>query len=241
MKVRAIPRLFLFTLGFISRPVTTNLTQRLIPRNASRRRHEFFWDISHCDMPVALWLLTFHTLHSFSVYQMEFAIVLAVLFASALLPLLFSKDYQSLRYYGLAGLVLLSVLSVLTPTAWMILSALPSDFLVFPALFLIRYTRLVVNLIAYCLYKPTAVLQHPTLKPSDVSVIIPTVEGEGEEFLECVSSVYANMPAKIIIVTAGPDIYNRALKSVGSYENVIVKNCSVQNKRRQICVGLQEV
>ena len=172
---------------------------------------------------------------------MEFAIVLVVLFASALVPLLSSKDYKSLRYYGLAGLVLLLVLSVITPTAWMVLSVLPSDFLFFPALFLIRYTRLVVNLIGFCLYKPTPVPDRPTLKPSDVSVIIPTVEGEGEEFLECVSSVYANTPAKIIIVTAGPDVYNRALKSVGAYENVIIKNCSVQNKRRQICVGLQEV
>ena len=98
-----------------------------------------------------------------------------------------------------------------------------------------------VNFIAFCRYKPTAVLDHPTFKPSDVSVIIPTVEGEGEEFLECVRSVYVNTPAKIIIVTAGPDVYNRALKSVGAYENIVIKNCSVQNKRRQVCVGLQEV
>ena len=37
VKGRAIPRLFLFTLGFILRPVTMNalLTQSLIPRNVS--------------------------------------------------------------------------------------------------------------------------------------------------------------------------------------------------------------
>ena len=98
-----------------------------------------------------------------------------------------------------------------------------------------------VNFIAFCMYKPTAVLDHPTYKPSDVSVIIPTVEGEGEEFVECVRSVYVNTPGKIIIVTAGPYVYNRALKSVGAYENIVIKNSGVQNKRRQVCIGLQEV
>ena len=180
--------------------------------------------------------------HSFSVYQMEVTIFLVVLFAWAFLSLLVTRYYQSLWYYGLAGLVVLYILSVITPTAWMVLSAISSDFWVFTTLFLVRYTRLVLNVIAfYFLYKPAALLLRPTLKPSDVSVIIPTVEGEGEEFLECVRSVYVNTPAKIIIVTAGPDIYNRALKSVSAYEKIVIKHCSVQNKRRQVCVGLQEV
>ena len=172
---------------------------------------------------------------------MESTILFVVLFAGVLLPLLATRYYQFLWSYGLAGLVLLYVLSVITPTAWIFLSTLPSDFLVFIALSLFRYTRTVVNLVAFCLYKPAAVLHHPTIKPSDVSVIIPTVEGEGEDFLECIRSVYANTPAKIIIVTAGPNVFNQALKSVGAYENIVIKNCSVQNKRRQVCVGLQEV
>ena len=173
---------------------------------------------------------------------MEFTILLVVLLAWALLPLLSTSYYQPLWYYGLACLVLLYVLSVITPTAWMVLSATSSDLWVFTILFLVRYIRLVLNVIAFCfLYKPAALLLHPTLKPSDVSVIIPTVEGEGAEFLECVRSVYVNTPAKIIVVTAGPDVYNRALKSVSAYDNIIIKHCSVQNKRRQICVGLQEV
>ena len=172
---------------------------------------------------------------------MDFTIPLVVLFAGVILAQLATRYYQSLWYYGLTGFVLLYVLSVITSTTWIFLSTLPSDLLVFLALSLFRYTRLVVNLIAFCLYKPAAVLHRPTLNPSDVSVIIPTVEGEGEEFLECIRSVYVNTPAKIIIVTAGPDAFNRALKSVGAYENLVIKNCSVQNKRRQVCVGLQEV
>ena len=173
---------------------------------------------------------------------MEVSILLVVLFTWAFLFLLFTTYYQSLWYYGLTGLVLLYILSVITPTAWIVLSAISSDFWVFTVLFLVRYTRLALNIIAFCfLYKPAALLLRPILRPSDISVIIPTVEGEGEEFLECIRSVYLNTPAKIIIVTAGPDVYNRALKSVGAYKNIIIKHCSVQNKRRQVCVGLQEV
>ena len=147
------------------------------------------------------------------VYQMEFTMLFVFLFAWAFLPLLATRHYQSLWYLGLAGLMLLYLISVITPTAWIFLSAISSDFWLFPALFLFRYTRLVVNLIAFCLYKPAAVLHRPTLRSSDVSVIIPTVEGEGEDFLECIRSVYVNKPGKIIIVTTGPDGYKRALKN----------------------------
>ena len=172
---------------------------------------------------------------------MAFPILLIVLYVSTLTFIFLTKFYQSLWYYVLAGLVLVSISTVITPIAWIFLSTISSDCLAFPALFLFRYARLVVNLIGFCLYKPAAVPRRPTIKPSDVSVIIPTVEGEGEDFLECIRSVYVNKPAKIIIVTAGPDIYNRALKSVSAYKNIVIKNSSVQNKRRQVCVGLQEV
>lgn len=168
---------------------------------------------------------------------MELTLLLVVLVAWSL-PLFLTRQHQSLWYYLLAGLVLLSSLLVIDLTVWLFLSTLPLNFL---TLFVFRYTRLVVNIVGFFLYKPAAVLHRPTFKPSDVSVIIPTVEGEGAEFLECIGSVFANMPAKIIIVTGGPDVYNRALKSVGAYENIVIKNCSIQNKRRQVCFSLQEV
>lgn len=108
-------------------------------------------------------------------------------------------------------------------------------------LFIFRYVRLVVNLVAFCRYKPTATSDSPYLKAKDVTVLVPTVEPYGEHFLECIRSIYANGPAEIIVVTAGPGNHDKAVRSIGIYSNVRVMNCSVQNKRKQMCRALPEV
>ena len=125
--------------------------------------------------------------------------------------------YQSLVYNVLAGIVLLFLSLVINPTVWIFLSTVPQDFL---TLFLFRYARLVVNIIGFCLYKPAAVRHRPTLKPSDASIIVPTVEGEGEEFLECIRSVSINKPAKIIIVKrrSGASVRGPPVKPVAAAE-----------------------
>ena len=169
------------------------------------------------------------------------AIFFAIVFACGLLPILYTRHYQSIWYFLLACVLTVFILSLTNLTFETLLFTTSSNSWIFTALFLFRYTRLVVHVVAFYLYKPTAVLANPSLKPTNVTVIIPSVEAFGDHFVECIQSVYANRPASIILVTAGPDTYNRAIESVGTYPNIIIKNCNVQDKRQQICLALQEV
>ena len=111
----------------------------------------------------------------------------------------------------------------------------------FILLFIFRYVRLVVNLIAFYCYKPIAILEPSNLMMKDVTVIVPTVEPYGEYFVECIRSIHGNRPAEIIVVTAGPGNYDKAIRSIGMYSNVRIINCTVQNKRKQVCKALPEV
>ena len=111
----------------------------------------------------------------------------------------------------------------------------------FIVLFLFRYVRLIVNLTAFCFYKPVALPKDPELTAEDATVIVPTVEPYGEEFKECIQSIHANGPARIIIVTAGTGNHARAVNSTAEYFNIMIKHCHVQNKRVQLSEAISEV
>ena len=112
---------------------------------------------------------------------------------------------------------------------------------IFTVVFLFRYVRLVVNLVAFRLYRPVAVSDSPKLTAKDVTVIIPTVEPGGDDFDECIRSIRVSGPAGIVVVTAGRGNYERAAKSLRMYPGVMLEHCEVQNKRRQICKVLSKV
>ena len=73
----------------------------------------------------------------------------------------------------------------------------------FVFLFLFRYLRVVVHLIAFCLYKPSLVTANSKFLPSDASIIIPTVDPTDKDFAECLRSIVAALPAAVFVVTAG--------------------------------------
>src|ERR1700712_3065152 len=73
----------------------------------------------------------------------------------------------------------------------------------FWGLFLFRYVRLLVHIIAYQLYMPAPVPTNPKYGRSNVTVIIPTIEPQNLDFDECIRSVLKNKPKKILVVTVG--------------------------------------
>ncbi|KAK4116821.1 glycosyltransferase family 2 protein [Canariomyces notabilis] len=83
-------------------------------------------------------------------------------------------------------------------------------------LFAWRYLRFFVNFIAFWCYSPSPKPKgEPTYLPSrDVTVVIPTVDPMGAAFLDCLTSCAANQPAKIVIITAGEDLYAKTLAQV---------------------------
>ncbi|GME38656.1 Capsule polysaccharide synthase [Neofusicoccum parvum] len=116
-----------------------------------------------------------------------------------------------------------------------------SWFRVFVFLFLFRYVRLVVHVVAYSRFKAKPVLARPTFTAQDVTVIIPTVEPRGAAFEECLDRVLANSPAEIFIVTVGEEnirtatSYCRALSS-----SIRILSVAAPSKREQVKRAVQE-
>lgn len=128
-----------------------------------------------------------------------------------------------------------------------------SSKLLFCGLFLFRYVRLVVHIIAYNLYKPTPISRNPRYGRSDATVIIPTVEPGNPDFDECIRSVLENRPKKIVVVTVGEKCFgdaDRICKEVfahfnacnpGAANTIDVIKASEANKRKQLATAIEKV
>ncbi|KAL2163175.1 hypothetical protein VTH06DRAFT_5231 [Thermothelomyces fergusii] len=127
------------------------------------------------------------------------------------------------------------------------LAAADSHLYWFFALFAWRYLRFCINLIAFWLYRPAPRPAKPTYTPRDVTAILPTVEPEGEEFLETLRSCAANGPATIIVVTAGNELFAKASAVVGKFTsaypnvNFVVDRTQVASKRAQVALAVPQV
>lgn len=112
---------------------------------------------------------------------------------------------------------------------------------VFMFLFLFRYVRLLVHIVAFWNYQPHAVPKFPTYRPEDVTVIVPSVAPFGEEFEECIRSVLRNSPGEILVVTAGPELFAKALLINRLSPKIRVSMVEFPNKREQVCAVLPRV
>ncbi|KAK6007240.1 hypothetical protein QM012_006248 [Aureobasidium pullulans] len=109
-------------------------------------------------------------------------------------------------------------------------------------LFIFRYLRLVVNLISNWTYKPIPIPEKPTYTRKDVTVIIPTIEGEGETLCRTIKTCLATQPFEIIIVTIDSSI-KRAERTVATFNSSKIRILSVAkaNKRSQMCAAIPKV
>ncbi|KAK4135951.1 glycosyltransferase family 2 protein [Trichocladium antarcticum] len=119
----------------------------------------------------------------------------------------------------------------------------------FLCLFAWRYTRLLINLIAFWCYSPAPKPKgKSTYSPSkDVTVILPTIDPEDSGFLECLETCAINAPAKIVIVTAGDDLYHKTLMEVRRLKErykpteFAVHRTQVASKREQVALAVPHV
>lgn len=143
-----------------------------------------------------------------------------------------------------------SISNILPSNVHILMGRLLSDrmtaFFVF--LFIFRYLRLVVHLVSFwCFYQPAPVPNRPTVRPSDCTIILPTVDPENRDFEECLTSCLLNSPASIVIVSVGGVMAERTKSIVGPYQqrfpstHIRVKPSTVANKRIQVAHGLQYV
>ncbi|KKK22395.1 hypothetical protein ARAM_002217 [Aspergillus rambellii] len=115
-------------------------------------------------------------------------------------------------------------------------------------LFIFRHLCQLVHLISYwCSYRAIPVPKSPTLRPSDCTVILPTLDPTNPDFAECLGTCLVNAPSTIIVVTAGQECTKLTKEAVASFKlgfprtKISVKTASEANKRLLIVHGLRYV
>ena len=127
-----------------------------------------------------------------------------------------------------------------------LLSSSPIALKLFIGLLLFRYTRLLVNLVAFWFYTPKAP-ESSSFSATDATVIVPTVDPAGINFKECIHSIRKSGPALIIIVAAGKaeacrqTNFEIVKQHWEGHFGIRVMECKFTNKRQQICTALPEV
>lgn len=119
-------------------------------------------------------------------------------------------------------------------------SLVSSQNLLFTSLFAFRYLRLIVHMVSFWLYKPSPVLEAPTVGRQDVTVVIPTIDPKNRDFLKCLHSVLQNQPSEILIVTVGAELKILTEEIVQPFQEqftqtrIRVTATKVANKRKQV-------
>ncbi|MCJ1480524.1 hypothetical protein MMC06_000679 [Schaereria dolodes] len=113
---------------------------------------------------------------------------------------------------------------------------------VFLSLFLYRYLRLIVNVFAFCRLRPITVSENPRLTSQDVTVVIPSLDGDGSQLWDSIRSILATRPYEIILVTIDAHA-ERAKLMVKCMPTTKIRVLSVvqPNKRRQMVRAIPEV
>ncbi|KAI4171380.1 MAG: hypothetical protein LQ343_004336 [Gyalolechia ehrenbergii] len=112
----------------------------------------------------------------------------------------------------------------------------------FVSLFLYRYLRLAVNLLAFCMHRPIPLPENPRLTSQNVTVVIPSLQGDGGELWTTIQSILATEPYEIILVTVGAQ--EQRAKKVAKELNlsrVRIYSVSQPNKRRQMVRAIPEI
>ena len=105
-----------------------------------------------------------------------------------------------------------------------------------------RYLRMIVNLIAFSRLRPIPIPECPRLTSKDVTVVIPSIEGAGEELGDTIRSILATEPFEILLVTIEANELRAKLmlKAMGT-SKVRVFAVAHPNKRRQMVRAIPEV
>jgi cellulose synthase/poly-beta-1,6-N-acetylglucosamine synthase-like glycosyltransferase len=107
---------------------------------------------------------------------------------------------------------------------------------------LYRYVRLIVNCISHWTFKPIPLPEEPTLTSEDVTIIIPTIDGEGTDLRKTLHTCLRTDPFEIILVTIDANLERLTNVAASIHlSRIRVISITYANKRRQICRALPEV
>ena len=107
---------------------------------------------------------------------------------------------------------------------------------------LYRYLRLVVNLFAFCRLRPIPIPANPRLTSQDVTVVIPSIEGDGEVLWETIASILTTEPFEVILVTIDANLTRaQSMVKLMGTPKVQIRSVAYPNKRRQMVRAFPEI
>lgn len=119
---------------------------------------------------------------------------------------------------------------------------LSPPFQTFLCLFVFKFLKVVVHTIAYILYRPCATPSHPAYESEDCTVIIPTVGDLDAEFVECIQSILACNPRKVIVSTVGRVKFDFATKVCAAIdEDIDIIAIQSPSKRAQVVAAAIQI
>ncbi|KAL9057330.1 MAG: hypothetical protein Q9162_002404 [Coniocarpon cinnabarinum] len=107
---------------------------------------------------------------------------------------------------------------------------------------LYRYLRLIVNCVSHYTFKPIPKPIEPTYTSEDVTIIIPTLDGDNNELRAMIPTLLANYPSEIILVTIDLNFKKAmALATQFSSKRIQVMSIPQANKRLQTVQAIPSV
>ena len=99
-----------------------------------------------------------------------------------------------------------------------------------------------MNLVAFCLHRPIPLPENPRLTSQNVTVVIPSLQGDGGELCETIRSILATEPHEIILVTVeAQEMRARKMAKESNFSKVRICSVSQPNKRRQMVRAIPEI
>ncbi|MCJ1288784.1 hypothetical protein MMC34_000313 [Xylographa carneopallida] len=108
----------------------------------------------------------------------------------------------------------------------------------FVPLFAFKFVKLVVHLCSLRLYWPIPRADNPTITAIHVTVILSTTGDLGLKFKNCLRSILANNPARIIVITT-PRRYKLARSHYTKLPSIIEIHAVAETKRESIIRAIQ--
>ncbi|KAF2401792.1 hypothetical protein EJ06DRAFT_361093 [Trichodelitschia bisporula] len=104
-----------------------------------------------------------------------------------------------------------------------------------------KYLRLLVNCFAYWRYKPDQPRDDPRYTAADVTVVIPSLDGDTDALRDTICSVLLNDPLEIKVVTINRNLDKAKHLAASLSKKIKVLSIDRANKRHQMCEALPEV
>ena len=105
-----------------------------------------------------------------------------------------------------------------------------------------RYLRLIVNLFAFCKLRPIPIPENPRLTSQDVTVVIPSIEGDGEGLEDTIRSILLTEPFEVILVTLHANLTRaESMVRLMGTSKVRIKSVTYPNKRRQMVHAFPDI